>query len=224
MAESNIGKRRRAALKDDAPGYRKRRQEIVEAAAAVFKQKGYAAATIDDVARQLGTDRASLYYYVSGKDAIFRAVIEPVVLENVRRAEEIASSRATPAVKLANLIDALMLSYHRHYPYLYVFIQEDLSRVGKRSSRGWHRSVREWGLRYIDAVSNVIAAGQKDGSFRDDVSSINATYALVGMLNWTHRWYRPADDESVPSEIASDFTKIVLDGLSRSRAKSARTR
>jgi AcrR family transcriptional regulator len=66
--ESGIGRRRAAALAEGGDEYQSKRRELIKAAATVFKQKGYEAATLNDIAELVGADRASLYYYVGGKE------------------------------------------------------------------------------------------------------------------------------------------------------------
>src|SRR5258707_7923333 len=100
--------------------YEKRRLVIISAAAAVFREKGYAAANGLDIATKAKMDRASLYYYYAGKQEIFRDMVGEAVTDNVLMAERIAASAETPANQLRQLIEGLFSSYARHYPYLFV--------------------------------------------------------------------------------------------------------
>ena len=57
----------------------KREDEIVAAAAAIFKEKGYQAATTRDIASAVGIQQATLYYYVSSKEELLYLVVrEPI--------------------------------------------------------------------------------------------------------------------------------------------------
>src|SRR5258705_2640385 len=62
MAKSGIDARRKAALEDGSASYLARRAEIIRASAQVFRDRGFEAATLRDVAQALNTDRATLYY------------------------------------------------------------------------------------------------------------------------------------------------------------------
>jgi len=72
---SNIGKRRATALKQDAETYTKRRREIFEAAAQLFKKNGYERTSLNDVAEALDSDRATIYYYVASKKELLHEVV-----------------------------------------------------------------------------------------------------------------------------------------------------
>src|SRR5260221_12164864 len=74
-AESKIGERRRAAQQEPSSDYVARRTAILQAAAECFRETGYEAARIDDVAEAAGIDRATLYYYFPNKEQLFRTLI-----------------------------------------------------------------------------------------------------------------------------------------------------
>ncbi|MHB9144463.1 MAG: TetR family transcriptional regulator [Symbiobacteriia bacterium] len=58
-----------------SPAAQARRQRVLRAALAIFSQKGYAGATMDDVAAAAGLSKATLYDYYSGKQQLFEAVL-----------------------------------------------------------------------------------------------------------------------------------------------------
>src|SRR6266540_3565796 len=93
-----------------------RRAEIVRAAATVFRAKGVAATSIDDVARAAGADRATLYYYVGSKNELFQEVVLSAVVGNIELAERIAAGDDSPTAKLEALILGVMASYAEFYP------------------------------------------------------------------------------------------------------------
>src|SRR5947209_7217760 len=92
---SGIASRRKAAMADGSESYQMRRQEIVRVAAGVFEEKGYEAATLNDIADRLGTDRASLYYYVGSKEELLHEIVHSVLADNVAAAERIAAQAGT---------------------------------------------------------------------------------------------------------------------------------
>ena len=122
-------RRRRRAEEEPGSAYHARRQHLLASAAEVFRNKGYQGVRMDDIAVQSGADRATLYYYFRNKQDIFRAVIIDTVEQNVALAREIAAHKSRPCDKLRSLIVALLDSYDRHYPYLFVYLQEDMKQV-----------------------------------------------------------------------------------------------
>lgn len=209
MATSGIGSRRKAALLDGGEGYKARRQEIVGVAANIFKEKGYEAATLNDVAERLATDRASLYYYFGSKEELLHEVVRSVLAENVATAERVRKRKGSATDKIELLIEEMMLSFDRNYPHMYVYT-EDMGRIARQDSE-WARDVVASTKRFEKIVVAILEKGRQDGSLRADLPIEVCALALFGMINWTHRWYRPGSRQT-PKEIAHTFTTIFLDG------------
>lgn len=65
--------------KEDRPG------EIALAALAVFSEKGFAAAKLDEIARRAGVSKGALYLYYETKEDIFHAVVKTAVVPDIER-------------------------------------------------------------------------------------------------------------------------------------------
>ena len=206
-----IGARRSAANLGGRASYQKRRQEITEAAVGVFHRLGYTEASLSSIAAELGVDRATLYYYFSSKEQIFDEVVRVVLQENAALARRIADSTISPAMKLRELITAFMVSYSENYPLLYIYVREDLGRVGDKRS-DWSQEMRSLNKAIETAFVEIIEQGLADASLRPLGTPRLMTYAILGMLNWSHRWYRPGAGEDA-GEIGRAFAEFALAGL-----------
>lgn len=210
---SRIGRRRSVAKEDGgSKGYRRRREEIAEAAVRVFNRLGFEKASLSAVAAELNIDRASLYYYISSKEELFDEVVRTVVERNTEIAVRIQNSDLAPRRKLRELIIALMNSYGSHYPLLYIYIRENLSRVSDTRS-AWSQHMRNHNRATEDAMIAIIEQGYADGSFRNIGASRVVSYGILGMLGWTNRWFRPDQSETSVEEVGKTFAEMVLGGL-----------
>jgi AcrR family transcriptional regulator len=210
-AESGIQRRRKAALADGSREYRERRRELVTAAAAVFREKGYAASTLNEIAARVGADRASLYYYVGGKEELFREAVRGVVESNLAEVARIMASNAGPDRKLRLIVNTLIASYEQHYPHMYVYIQEEMRKVGDEDSE-WAREMRVFTREFEASTIGLVKECIQAGIFRSDVRADLAINALYGMLNWTHRWFVPSPELSAV-EMADAFWTIFVEGM-----------
>lgn len=213
QSESNIGRRRKAARQLPRANYQARRQEIVDAAVKVFNRLGFAGASLSAVAAELGVDRASLYYYFSSKEQLFDEIIRAVLIENDRLAQRIAATELSPGRKLRELVIAFMQSYADNYPLLYIYIREDLAHVSDARSQ-WSAEMRAINRSIEKSFVAIIEEGIANGSLRPIGSARSIAFAILGMLNWTHRWYRPTQGESA-SEVGKVFAEIALAGLEK---------
>jgi len=209
MAKSGIDARRRAALEDGGAAYMARREEIVQASAHVFRDRGFEAATLRDVAAALNTDRASLYYYVGSKEELLQEIVRQALGRDIETAEAVKRSRASSKDKIAALIEAMVNSYAANYPHMSVYI-EDLGRISRQDSE-WSIDVIARTRAYEALVNSILTKGQRDGTLRKDLPVELAALALFGMINWMHRWYRPNIKWSL-AEVAKTFTEIFLNG------------
>jgi len=212
VSDSRISKRRRTALESGGADYTRKRQELISVAATVFRERGYKAATLNEVAERFGTDRASLYYYISDKDELFHEVIKGVLDANLEAAQKILDDRKLPVVdKLEALIRTVLKSYEDNYPSMFVYIQEDMAQLSSTES-SWAKDMMEQTRRMEAIFSALIEKAIKRGDYRDDLPPRLAAYALYGMLNWTHRWYQP-DKGLTASEIADAFSSLFNQGM-----------
>lgn len=218
--KSSIDERRAIASRDSSATYQKRRKEITDAAVQVFNRLGYKGASLSAVASELGVDRATLYYYFSSKEQLFDEIVRTVLETNDALARRIANSSADPARKLRELIVALMVSYAEHYPLLFIYIREDLAHVSDRRS-GWSQHMRGLNRSIEDSLIAIIEQGHRSGSLREIGSARTIAYGILGMLNWTHRWYKPERSESA-EEIGQAFAEFALAGLDATETSTAK--
>lgn len=210
--ESGIGKRRSAAKQDSSVSYQAKRNEIAEAAVRVFNRLGFHGASLGAVAAELNIDRASLYYYVSSKEALFDEVVRSVVERNLEMINRIEASNVSPRRKLYDLTVSLMSSYGDHYPLLYIYIRENLSHVSDERSE-WSRYMRSLNDRTSDAVIAIVEQGYSDKSFRNVGSSRVVAYGVLGVVGWTHRWFRPESSDVSAADIGRTYAELLVSGL-----------
>ncbi len=207
---------RRLAVARERPSgrYAQRRREIFDAAAEVFRRRGYHGTTFGDIADELGADRASMYYYVSGKEEILEALVSEVVKVNLAGAIAIRDGDGSAPEKLRALVESLMASYGEHFPTIYILIQENLAELGPERS-GWAREMREVNRAYETVVTEVIEAGQADGTLAAGAPPRLLAYGIIGMVGWTNRWFNPGQSPFDAAEIGGAFADTLLDGLVR---------
>lgn len=101
---------------------RKRRNEMVEAAYALFMEKGYASVSVDDIIRVSGGSKSSVYKYFGSKEGILKAVIESLANDMLREIHLEFPTGKTPREALNRigmvLVDLALsekaINQHRH--------------------------------------------------------------------------------------------------------------
>lgn len=219
--KTKIGLRRSANAEVSSEFYQERRKEIITTAASVFQELGYEATTIADIAERLGADRASIYYYFDSKKALFQQVVRESAQRNVGVIEQLADSNRTASEKLRDAYVSLMESYSSTYPYLHVFLQER-SPTMVPPGDPWVAETRDWTERYYKAMRKIIQQGVDEGEFELPLPVGLAAMAVIGTINWAHRWYKPGG-ELPPDVIGDGFAMIALNGLRGKTAKKMKS-
>lgn len=209
---SNIERRRREALLSGDQNYLDRRRELLRVAGILFREKGFDATTVNDLAKAIGVDRATLYYYTSGKEELFHEMVREATEQNTLNAERILESDLSTREKIDAFITSLMKSYEEHYPYLHVYVQEFMTKV-EMGENAWAEEMRALSLRFNVAVIGIIQQGIDNGSIRPDAGTARMiANAIIGMCNWSHRWFQ-LDGEQSAESIGHVFSGIVSRGI-----------
>lgn len=180
------------------------RDDILRAAVDVFREKGYERATVRDIAARAGMTNSSLYSHVSSKQELFLEIVQPVIDEAAERMGRIASSDLPPAEKLRAAVTGAVEAFGLHHPEVSVYVRDFypvLETAGPETRR-----------RYETAWTAIVQDGIDAGVFRADADVRVTVLAILGMVNWMHRWYRP-DGARTVSEIAEEMSALVLRGL-----------
>ena len=186
-----------------------RERDIVATAARLFKEKGYRATTLEDIAAAVGMLKGSLYYYIRSKEELLYLVVRDPIRQVYSELEAIVAADLPFTEKIAQAIANHMTVFHLHYPHIAVYLHDYRHLMDKLE-----QNVIETPKQYQRLWDTLLRQGIAAGEIRGDVDVTMAGYALLGMCNWAYRWYNPAGRLS-PKEVADVFTKIALQGLTR---------
>lgn len=211
---SGMAQRRADRRNADRRNSEERWAAIMEAGSEVFRRLGYSQATLEDVAKEVGIHRATLYYYVADKEELLIAILDEPIHRMTSDLRDIAALDIAPTEKLRKAIAHHMQTLEDNYPELFVFLAENLHLLTVGSDRDIQVNAHEYG----EVMTALIEEGIDAGDFRADLDPRLMMLGVIGMLNWSHRWYTPDGKRTLP-EIGEEFASVVLDGLS----KQART-
>ncbi len=182
----------------------RRRREILHAALRAFRERGYHATTLDDIAEHLGVRKTALYHYFPDKDAILFACHQESLAELDRILGGV-DAHETAAGQLAYLIREhvrVMTDTLEGSPLAF----EVTALAPERQ-----KAVIAGRDRYERALRRVIDRCIDEGEFRD-VKPKTAAFAILGAINWIARWYRP-EGSMHAEEIGVEFADHLVGGL-----------
>lgn len=182
------------------------RDDILDAAAQVFSQKGYHAASMQDIARAVNLRKGSLYHHVSSKQEILVDLLDRALDLLIERVSLVLDQPIAPEEKLRQAMRVYLEIFAEHADLSAVLLLEHRSLEPELHSRHIPRRDRFEGM-----WRDLIREGKESGSFSCASPSL-AARALLGVMNWTITWYRP-DGKLTASEIADQFADLFLKGL-----------
>jgi len=182
------------------------RNDILDAAAQVFRKKGFHGASMNDIAEAVNLQKASLYHHVSSK--------QEILLELLDRALELLNERISTIANQDNPADEKLRLMVREY--LQILAENmDLAAVLLFEHRALERRQHERHIPNRDKFEalwrDVIAEGVRQKRFKCENPPV-ATRALLGIMNWTLTWYRP-DGALTIEQIADQYSDLLLNGL-----------
>ena len=177
----------------------------MRAAARVFRDRGFAAAGMRDIAVAADLSPGNLYHYFQGKDELL-FFCQDRSLDRLLAALGAARRDARPlAARLRGVAVAHVLVLLDEVEGSAAHLEVDALPPRLRSRIVAKRD------RYERGVRALVAGGMRDGALRTTDATI-ATRAFLGALNWTAHWYRP-DGPQPARQVADLVADYAVAGL-----------
>ena len=182
--------------------------KIVNAAAKIFREKGYKEATLEDIANEVGMLKGSLYYYIDKKDDLLYAVVERPLSEMTENLRAIVNSTDSASNKLEKALKNHIQSFEKYQSELFVWISIEWFKAE------FGGEIATLGDEYDRLFRKIILEGMEKKEFRVDLDPKLLTFAVFGVYNYMQRWYSPHNGYSF-DEISKQFNAFVLQGVER---------
>lgn len=182
------------------------RDELIETAAQVFRQKGYHGASMEDIAAAVHLRKASLYHHFSSKQEILLEILDRALQLLLEKISAITEQNISADKKLRLMIRQYLQILAENVDLAAVLLFEH--RALERRQHARHIPSRD---KFESLWKDVIAEGVSKKIFKCDDPSM-AVRALLGQMNWTITWYSPDGDKSI-EEIADEYSNLLLNGL-----------
>jgi|SRR5580693_1225597 AcrR family transcriptional regulator len=208
---SSLSLKRLSAQANDRHKYNAKRAEILRTSGQVLHRHGVSNTTIGLIAKHAKVDRATMYYYFEDKYAIYRELILDGLTEYFDGIDTVAASTSPPERRLREAMSTVMQAFEKHYPQLYIFFQASGS-VEVLGSELYKATV-ESGRRFEALLGRILDDGIDTGVFAADTPVKIVIKQVVGMLNWTSRWFQP-EGELDGVGVANAMADTILNGIS----------
>jgi AcrR family transcriptional regulator len=163
------------------PGQRdpeRTKRAILESATAEFMSKGFAGASVNEIAARANVNKRMLYHYFGKKDQLYVAVLEQVYTSLRAAQVQLNLTGQAPKEAIERLIRFTWDYYLQHPEFLSLLMMENLQdgEYVLRSER-----IRHMNAPFLDILDTVLKRGQAEGVFREDVDALQLYLTIASL-------------------------------------------
>lgn len=194
-------------------GAKAKTRTILWAAAQVFAERGYHAATIDDIAEYAGIAKGTVYLYFRSKYELFLGVCYDYIAAMERIGEQaIECSSATAAAQIQQHIHALVAMSTETRNLLPLILEFWSASASPHRHASVAALFRRAHSRFRGLIADQIRKGQQEGEFDRSAAPLQVAAMLLGALDGT--FLQASFDRGLdPVCIGDQFVTILLRSL-----------
>jgi AcrR family transcriptional regulator len=169
--------------KPRTPGQRdpeRTRRAIIEAATEEFVAKGFAGASVNEIADKANVNKRMLYHYFGKKDELYVAVLERVYIALRTAQTQLKLTDLTPVDAIKKLV-LFTWNYYLEHPELLSLLGAENLMHGKYAARSVR--MKEVHLPLREVIQKVLLKGQEDGIFRENVDAFQLYLTIAGLAS-----------------------------------------
>lgn len=189
-----------------ADDYDDKKQEILDRAAALFASKGFANASMIDVAKACGASKSRLYHYFAHKEDVLFAIVSEHIKLLAGELSAVAGLPLPAEERFARFVERFVAqaasSRNEH-----LVLMNDLKFLPETK----RRRVRKMETQLVDSVIALLADVNPGLMSREKVRKPYAML-LFGMIIWTFTWYQKSGTIP-PRELAERISDLFLHGF-----------
>jgi|TARA_B100001063_G_C16778386_1_gene568030 AcrR family transcriptional regulator len=184
-----------------------RKEEIIRVAAKLFKEKGYSAVTMRDLASAMGIKAASLYNHINSKQQILKEIIISLAEEFTQGLQDIQKSNKSNIDKLKDIVK-LHVNITSQNTYGMASLNNDWMHLEEKLE--YYLQLRS---NYEDEFRNIIVQGvHSEEIINDNVEII--LFSMLSTLRSLYLWI-PKKEDLNPEELSQQLSQVLINGINK---------
>ncbi len=184
-----------------------RKEEIIKTAAKLFKEKGYSAVTMRDIATAMGIKAASLYNHITSKQDILKTIIISLAEEFTQGMENIKSSNVSSLNKLKEVI-TLHISITSQNTYGMASLNNDWMHLEEQLP--YYLELRS---NYENEFRTILNEGIGNKEFANSDVEV-MLFSMLSTLRSLYIWI-PKKDDLNSEELSNSLSHILINGINK---------
>ena len=154
------------------------RRNIIEVATQEFAEKGFSGARVDEIAARTKTSKRMIYYYFTGKEGLYIAVLEEAY-RKIRGIEATLDLAHQPPAEALRKLVGFTFDYQNAHPEFIRLVMNENILNGAFVSRS--KDIQRLNSAVINAVRALLARGQREGDFRKDLDPVDLHMSISAL-------------------------------------------
>ncbi|WP_330948984.1 TetR/AcrR family transcriptional regulator [Virgibacillus sp. MG-45] len=187
------------------------RKKIIQTALPLFEAKGFHGVSVNEIVEQVGTSKGGFYHHFSSKDELLFVIHDTFISYVLENAEKANAEFNSPTDKLQAIVRSFVKVFDLYKPHISVFYQEHIY-----LRPAYELQIKQKRDQFKQIIMQAIEEGKQCGEFRQDISVEITGMAILGMVNWTYKWYQ-RDGVKTIDEIGDIFVDLILHAILHER-------
>ncbi|PAV29395.1 TetR family transcriptional regulator [Virgibacillus profundi] len=180
------------------------RQKIIQSALLLFEKQGFHGVTVNQIVEDVGTSKGGFYHHFTSKDELLFVIHDTFITYVLEKAIIAKETYQSPTKKLQGIVKDFVKVFDLYKPHISVFYQENIYLKPQ-----YEILIKKKRDQFKQMVKQAIIEGKKAKEFREDLPVEITTMAILGMVNWTYKWYQQSGLKTI-EEIGDIFVDLIL--------------
>jgi AcrR family transcriptional regulator len=182
------------------------KNELLEAAARLFEQNGFKGTSIRDIAGATDTSISNIYHHFGNKEGLWKEIQKSSVKQLPEKLLNAMAGEADALRRFKRLLRAHLDAgdEFRREARIFFLHQDQVDAPRNRSNRDLQRKI-------LDIYVNELTELRKAGYIKTRHPTVMA-FNILGVMNWSLRWYRP-DGKLSANKVHDEIITFILNGM-----------
>lgn len=180
------------------------RNRIIQEALFLFEKNGFHGVSVNQVVQKVGTSKGGFYHHFTSKDELLFVIHDTFITYVLDKAMIANGTYESPTQKLEAIVKDFVKVFDLYSAHISVFYQENIYLKPEYESL-----IKKKRDHFKQIIIETIDEGKESGDFRSDIPADITGMAILGMVNWTYKWYKQSGPKSI-DEIGDIFVDLIL--------------
>ncbi|OZU90207.1 TetR family transcriptional regulator [Virgibacillus indicus] len=180
------------------------RQKIIQSSLLLFEEYGFHGVTVNQIVKDVGTSKGGFYHHFTSKDELLFVIHDTFITYVLKKATIATETYKSPTEKLQTIIKDFVKVFDLYKPHISVFYQENIY-----LKPDYEMLIKKKRDQFKRIINEAVYEGRERGEFRSDLPVEITTMAILGMVNWTYKWYQQSGSKTI-EEIGDIFVDLIL--------------